>query len=168
MPSQAELAALRKLVADGLPNAICGEQLRYHGHQVTDRQIKRWREKHVKKLWRGSDADLDAIVQRLLAQRELGADEGYRWVHSVILKEVAPLRVGEKRVAAAIRRAQPAQVQARLAIVEKRLVRRQHHYRYYGEVAATDLNCKVTLGSVKLLIFGLVCPPPSPPRPSAC
>ena len=49
-----------------------------------------------------------------------------------------------------------AAAEARLKIVEKRLIRRVQHYRFYGEVEATDLNCKATFGKVKLLVSGLV------------
>lgn len=155
-PTPAVLDLLRELVADGLSVSLCVEQLADRGHQATLRQVRRWRELHVPQVWRGTDAQLDVIVQRLMVQRELGDNEGYRWLHSLINEEVAPLRVGAGRVAKALRRCMPAQVQARLKIVQKRLVRRQHHYRYYQEVTSGDLHCKLTFGSVKILGVGFI------------
>ena len=157
MASAAVIAALRELVADGLSVTLCTEQLNHRFQLgVTERQVRRWREKSIKIIWKGSDAELDRVVLGLLNGRELGDDEGYRWVHSVVNEQLGPLRVGRDRVAAAIRRVAPAQVTARLKIVEKRLIRRVQHYRFYGEVEATDLNCKATFGKVKLLVSGLV------------
>ena len=155
-PAPAVLALLRELVAAGLSVPLCVEQLADRGHACTPRQVRRWRELHVPQVWRGTDAELDAIVHRLMAQRELGENEGYRWLHSLINKEVAPLRVGAARVAAALRRCMPTQVDARLKIVQKRLVRRQHHYRYYQEVTSGDLHCKLTFASVKMLVVGFI------------
>ena len=50
------------------------------------------------------DGQLDQIMQQLRDDDELGEQEGYRWVHSVVNEAVpGDERVGEKRVRAAVK-----------------------------------------------------------------
>ena len=68
------------------------------------------------------DGQLDQIMQQLRVDDELGEQEGYRWVHSVVNAAIpGDERVGEKRVRAAVKRAMPAAVAARNDIIETRL-----------------------------------------------
>ena len=158
-PAPWVLDKLAELVKDGLNCENAAAQLRLLGVSATPRQVRRWKEKH--KILRGqravSDGELDAAVTQLHAAGELGDDEGYRWVHSIVNQRLAPRSVGEKRVCKSLRRLFPAAVEERKQIVEKRLIRRVYTAHYYGQASHHDLNCKATLpGGVKLFIFANV------------
>uniref|UniRef100_A0A7S3AF98 Integrase core domain-containing protein n=1 Tax=Haptolina ericina TaxID=156174 RepID=A0A7S3AF98_9EUKA len=150
---------VRELVANAVPGPIIAEQITSAGYQTTVRQVKRWKEKNnIVQNWRGDDAALDQVVQRLRDDDELGAEEGYRWVQSVVNSAIdGQARVGEKRVRAAIRRAMPAAVDERNKIVEKRMQRRIYVADYADQRDHIDLECKLIFGRVRLYIYGQAC-----------
>ena len=81
------------------------------GYTCTVRQVKRWQKVHkIRKSWRGTDAELDALIRGLHAADELGPKEGYKWLHSVVNKAlpVGVGRVGKARVQKALARCFPA------------------------------------------------------------
>ena len=129
------------------------------GVNATKAQIHRWKVKyHIRKQWYGTDDELDAILRRLHADGELGSKEGYKWVHSVVNQQLQKGEglVGRARVQRAMARCFPAQVEARKAMVEKRLQRRLYVAHYYGQSYHLDPECKLQFGVVRLYIFGLV------------
>ena len=81
----------------------------------TERQVRRWKEKQgIRRVWAGSDAALDSVVHQLAVNEELGDEEGYRWVASVVNRAIpGPRSVGVARVCKSLRRVMPAKVDAR-------------------------------------------------------
>lgn len=152
------IAKVRELVAEGDTPEFIAEHLHDLGLTCTPRQVRRWKEVHgIKRQWAGGDAALDGIVQQLVASDELGDEEGYRWVHSIVNEHIpGHERVGCERVRRSLKRVMPAQVDARKAIVEKTLQRRVYVADYYGERTHIDLECKLIFGSVRLYIYGHV------------
>ena len=152
------ITKLRELVADGLSVGLCVEQLVALGHSCTARQVKSWKSQNkIRRFSKLSDAELDAIVQRVRAAGGAGAREGYRWVHSAINKELHPLRVGRSRVQKALLRCAPQVVADRRTLVEKRLIRRVYVADYYLQNGHLDYNCKATLpGGIHLYVYGHV------------
>ena len=153
------LAKLRQLVAEGDTVQLITEHLASLNFSCTVRQVRRWKEKHnIRRVWAGSDAALDSVVQQLVVNEEFGDEEGYRWVASVVNRAIpGPRSVGVNRVCKSLRRLLPAKVDARKAIVEKRLQRRVYVADYYGQRAHIDLQCKLQFGDTKLYIYGHVC-----------
>ena len=81
--------------------------------------MKRWKLKHkLSARWDGDDQALDGIVEALRREDELGANEGYRWCHSVVNQRLPTGKsVGAARVCQAQRRTDPAGVALRKRIV---------------------------------------------------
>ena len=153
------IAKLRQLVAEGDSVPLIVEHLSSLNFSCTERQVRRWKEKHgIRRVWEGSDAALDSVVHQLAVNEEFGDEEGYRWVASVVNRAIpGPRSVGVARVCKSLRRVMPAKVDARKAIVEKRLQRRVYVADYYGQRAHIDLECKLQFGGTKLYIYGHVC-----------
>jgi|TARA_B110000046_G_scaffold119755_1_gene126435 hypothetical protein len=151
------LQKTRELVARATPAHIIAGIITAAGYPANARQVRRWKEKHgIKSQWAGDDGQLDQIMQQLRDDDELGEQEGYRWVHSVVNAAIpGDERVGEKRVRAAVKRAMPAAVAARNDIIETRLQRRVYVADYAGQNDHLDLECKIIVGSVRMYIFGL-------------
>lgn len=160
---------VQELVARATPVPIIAGQLVAMGYPCTARSVKRWKVKHgIRQTWRGDDVALDAVVQRLRDDDELGAEEGYRWVQSVVNDAIpGSERVGAARVRKAIKRAMPAAVNEREKIVEKQLQRRIYIADYRGQRHHIDLECKLQFGPVRIYIFGLVRAPAYPTLPNA-
>ena len=164
---------IRELVADGVTVPLIVEHLQDLNFTCTERQVRRWKQTNgIRRQWTGTDADLDAVVQQLVADDELGDEEGYRWVTSTVNEAIpGPQAVGVDRVRRSLRRVLPAKVDARKAIVEKQLQRRIYVADYYGQRAHIDLECKLIFGAVRLYIYGHVrraasCPSAQPkPQP---
>ena len=152
------LGMVRDLVARRKPVHIIAGLITHAGFDCNPRQVKRWKEKHgIGTLWRGDDAALDQVVTDLHADDELGVNEGYRWAHSVVSDRLPPgLSVGAARVRKAMRRADPAAVDQRKKMVEKRLQRRIYVAHYYGQSDHVDFECKAKVGKVRLYIYGQV------------
>ena len=104
-------------------------------------------------MWPGSDAELDALLEKLDSEGKLGKNEGYRWIQSRVNTMTAPQMVGEQRVCTALRRLKPDDVKQREAIVKKRMSRRVYVANHYGQADHIDLNCKLTFGHVHLNIY---------------
>ena len=76
---------LRKLTSQGKDNPRCAALISEAGYPCNTVQVHRWKHKRgIRRIWRGDDAALDTVVQRLTASDELGPLEGHAWVHSVI------------------------------------------------------------------------------------
>jgi hypothetical protein len=83
------LQKTRELVARATPAHIIAGIITAAGYPATERQVRRWKVKHgIKSQWAGDDGQLDQIMQQLRDDDELGEQEGYRWVHSVINEAV--------------------------------------------------------------------------------
>jgi len=90
-----------------------------------------------------------------VADDELGDEEGYRWIASVVNRAIpGPESVGVQRIAKSLRRVMPAKVDERKVIVEKHLQRRVYVADYYGQRAHIDLQCKLQFGDVRMYIYG--------------
>ena len=153
------LAKLRQLVAQGDMALLIAEHLQYLKFSCTVRQVRRWKVQHgIRRVWAGTDLALDGVVQQLVADDELGDEEGYRWIASVVNRAIpGPESVGVQRIAKSLRRVMPAKVDERKAIVEKHLQRRVYVADYYGQRAHIDLQCKLQFGDVRMYIYGHVC-----------
>ena len=92
------LQKTRELVARATPAHIIAGIITAAGYPATERQVRRWKVKHgIKSQWADDDGQLDQIMQQLRDDDELGEQEGYRWVHSVVNEAVpGDERVGEK------------------------------------------------------------------------
>ena len=87
---------IRECNADGLKVPYIAAQLRHQGLVCTERQVRRWKDKYAgAQIWRGGDAQLDALLQPLLRDGTFGREEGYRWLHEEVNEQLAPLRVGK-------------------------------------------------------------------------
>jgi hypothetical protein len=149
---------LRELIADGLNAPLAAAQLTAMGHVCSARQVRRWKvSEKIVQYSRCTDAELDAVVQRVRAAGGAGPNEGFRWVHSAINKELAPCLIGRDRVRKSLLRLFPEEVAVRKLIVEKRLIRRVYTAPYYLHAGHLDYNCKATLpGGVRLYSYGHV------------
>ena len=153
------LHMLRDLVERRKTVEIIAGLISHAGYDCTPRQVKRWKLKHkLSARWDGDDQALDGIVEALRREDELGANEGYRWCHSVVNQRLpAGKSVGAARVCQAQRRTDPAGVALRKRIVEKQLQRRVYVADYYGQSDHIDLECKVIVGNrVRIYIYGQV------------
>ena len=158
MPPAWVIDKLRERVAEGDTLSIIVQLFAEHNFSCTARQLDRWKVKHkIRRQWQGSDAALDAIVRQLIADDELGEDEGYRWVHSVVNTRIpGGLCVGRNRVQASLRRVVPALVDARKNAVERQLQRRVYVADYFMQRSHIDLMCKLIFGHVRLYVYGHV------------
>ena len=79
------ITLLKKLLAEGKDKKRAAALITAAGHPCTPRQVKRWKATHgLRQVWRGTNAQLDRIVQQLHNNDELGAEEGHAWLHSVV------------------------------------------------------------------------------------
>ena len=152
------VSAISSMLGDGLTIEQIASQLVARKFPATPKMVKRIKEQHkLARQWKGSDAQLDSLVDEMRQAAEFGPDEGYRWVAEQVNKKVAPKRIGEKRVRACLARLMPAWVKGRLKAAQKRLVRRVYAAPYYLFADHIDLNCKLSFsGGVKLYIYGQV------------
>ena len=63
---------LKELTAEGKSKGIAAGLISEAGHPCTSRMVKRWKEQHgIRRVWRGSDAELDQVVSQLHSNDEL-------------------------------------------------------------------------------------------------
>ena len=117
---------LKQLLAEGKDVPRIAGLITDAGYDCSERQIHRWKLRHgLRQFWRGSDAQLDAVVQTLQSNDELGPKEGHAWLHAVVNAEIPNgQRVGRGRFCASLRRCDPAGADARKEMVKARTTRR--------------------------------------------
>jgi hypothetical protein len=106
---------LQQCVEDKLSAKNTAQQLTSAGWPCGQKDVEELKRAHgVRKNWKGSDRELDEILDDLLSTGRIGDRDGYRRVTAVLQQHalIKPLTVGKNRVQLALARLAPAQVLA--------------------------------------------------------